>query len=87
MALKEICGLWLGKTKKGASKMSGSVKEERVIPAGAWLMVLKNEKRPDHKDPDYRLFVQVPDDDPSEAQLENCKRDGTPYTGVDDVLF
>jgi len=62
VALREIAGLWKGETKSGEPKLAGKCKQNVTLPADARLLVLQNKSTAKGA-PDYRLFVQVPDDE------------------------
>jgi len=64
VALREIAGLWKGETKSGEPKLAGKCKQDVTLPADARLLVLQNKSTAKGA-PDYRLFVQVPDDEDS----------------------
>ena len=59
MALKRISGLWLKSGKRG-SYMTGGTTEP--IPAGAKLLVFKNDRKQSDNDPDYTLHLATDDD-------------------------
>src|SRR5258705_10368869 len=58
--LKRVSGLWL-KDGKNGKFMSGAV--EDAIPAGAKLLIFKNDRKERDQQPDYQLFVAPADGD------------------------
>jgi len=62
---KNLCGVWLSKPRKGKARyMSGTLTREMIAEilscsnegdGGVRLFIHKNNKRPDKKDPDYRI--------------------------------
>ncbi len=56
--LKRVSGLWLKDGKKGKF-MSGQTDAE--IPAGAKLLIFKNDKKSSDKQPDYHLYCVAED--------------------------
>ena len=60
MGIKKVSGLWL-KDGKNGKYMSGDVKDP--IPAGSKLMVFKNDRKRDDRDPDYTLNISIDDGD------------------------
>jgi hypothetical protein len=78
MALQNITGLW--KTKSG-NGLSGKVRDEIVIPAGARVVVLKNERRePDSNQPEYNLKIAVDgDEQPQPRQQRQSESEGSPF--------
>src|SRR4051812_614139 len=66
--LKRVSGLWLKDGKKGKF-MSGQTDAE--IPAGAKLLIFKNDKKSSDKQPDYHLYAVNEDG----AQAGDAPRD------------
>src|SRR5215207_9180896 len=72
MALLRVSGLWI-KDGRNGKFMSGSVQD--LIPAGAKLLVFKNDKKRWDKDPDYTLHVA---DEDSNGQSDSRPPDTQP---------
>jgi hypothetical protein len=62
MATKRLSGLWLRDGKRG-KYMSGSLTE--AIPAGAKLLIFKNDRETGPNAPHYTLHIAVDDESPS----------------------
>lgn len=63
MALKTILGFY-ETTKNNRKYLSAKAREEIVIPAGARLMLFKNDRKKDEKHPDFNLLL-AGDDEPN----------------------
>ena len=78
--LKNLCGVWLSDKVEGKDRyMSGTMRKEDVAeilscsnesPDGkVRVMIFKNNKRPEKRDPDYRIVCCVPN--PPKTQQES----------------
>lgn len=70
MPLKRASGLWL-KDGKNGKYMSGNVTE--AIPAGARLLVFRNDHKGGDSDPDYTLNIAIDDDAPSQSPRQSAQ--------------
>jgi uncharacterized protein (DUF736 family) len=81
VGINKIGALWLKDGKSGKKFMSGTVEQE--VPAGAKLLIFKNDHKSSDKHPDYT--INLADDDAPQQQRQ--QRQAPPPPDDSDIPF
>lgn len=91
MPLQPIAGLWKATSKSsGREYLRGKAQQEITIPAGAQIMLFRNDSPKSDNSPQYNVLVEVPEEEapvgPSSSAPPQQRDEYTPPS-VDEVPF